>query len=161
MSFPFSFFIPHNAPASFYYPWTNKKTNKLCFGKIEYKIQAFVPYGEPGSKLYLKFKNAQISTHLYIFVDHPMKIEAGYHKSENLKDIKCCCCIPKGSVGLVTHFEKTNYTQGETAFVIAEVDNSKCKVNIMCITGYFKQVLSLSACGETKKITRDLTHVSH
>ena len=161
MSFPFSFFIPHDAPASFQYSWTNKKTQKPCFGSIEYKIQAFIPFGEPGTKKYLSFKNALISTHLNIFVDHPAKVELGYRKTENVNHIKCCCCIPKGDVGLVAHFEKINYTQGETAYVVAEVDNTNSKVDILSISGYFKQILTFRANGQTKIVARKLTRVEH
>jgi len=47
----------------------------------------------------------------------------------------------------VAHFEKINYTQGETAYVVAEVDNTNSKVDILSISGYFKQILTFRANG--------------
>ena len=58
------------------------------------------------------------------------------------------------------YFEKNNYTAGETAYIITEVDGSDLKCNIKQFRGYFRQNLVLKTRDYTKYFRNKLSEVS-
>lgn len=80
-------------------------------------------------------------------------------KSITSTNVTAMCCVPKGKVDICSYFERSDYTPGEQANIIAEIDNSGCKADVKTIDGVFKQILRLTAGTYTKHIKLVLNKV--
>jgi hypothetical protein len=70
-------------------------------------------------------------------------------------NMKTWCCIDQGPSSITVYFEKNVYTVGEVACMYAEIDNSKCKLNIREVTGELQNKLIVRANdGQSKTIRR-------
>jgi len=148
-SFPFSFTLPQGVPASFNYQFNEH--GRICFGDITYNLMAYIP-----NTGMLGFFKSTLKQKTYFIVNHPFKNESGQASGSQTLDITSCCCINKGKATIKAYFEKNNYTPGETAYIISEVDASELKTDITAVEGYFRQVLRLSTRTFTKTIDQKL-----
>ena len=89
-----------------------------------------------------------------------MKGDGSSRASQITKNVKDCCCIDKGKVSIKSYFERGDYQSGETAAIIAEVDNSDGKNDIVSINGVFIQYLTITAGKFSKTIKNQLNKVS-
>eukprot|EP00828_Plagiopyla_frontata_P047173 TRINITY_DN8651_c0_g1_i2.p2 TRINITY_DN8651_c0_g1~~TRINITY_DN8651_c0_g1_i2.p2 ORF type:complete len:222 (-),score=44.14 TRINITY_DN8651_c0_g1_i2:156-821(-) len=65
----------------------------------------------------------------YMGVREPLEsVEA--QKGEEVAKALQWCCIPAGEAKIKVYFERNAYQQGEEAQIVAEVDNSKCGLDI-------------------------------
>jgi len=148
-SFPFSFTLPQGIPASFNYQFNEH--GRICFGDITYNLMAYVP-----NTGVFGFFQSNLKQKTYFIVNHPTKSESGQTSDSKTLDVTSCCCIDKGKATISAYFEKINYTPGETAYIISEVDASKLKTDVLEVDGYFRQVLKLTTNSFTKIINHKL-----
>ena len=64
-------------------------------------------------------------------------------KAKTVASITCCGCIGKGQVKISADFEKQNFNFGETAVILAEIDNSDSAADISSINGELVMGLSV------------------
>ncbi len=130
-SFPISFVVPSGLPSTFKYLYNKYGA---CYGVVNYTMSAFV--GDVQNSI----RNVQ-----EFFVNQEIVMDAGMQKKEMEKEITSCCCIGKGATKIVTYFEKNTYEPNEIAYMISEVDNTRCKADIKDCKGQFKQIITLKA----------------
>lgn len=141
-TFPTSFILPKSLPSTFNYEFFK---HGPCHGRVNYVMQASIGSPQMSSVPPIMCNQAFI-------VNQELLLSSGIQKREMEKKITSCCCIPKGHTKIVTYFEKNDYTPGEIAYMVTEVDNSKCKADIQEIKGIFQQTLRLNARGFTEMI---------
>ena len=152
-SIPFSFMLPHGMPATFKHTWNEH--GRFCFGDISYKIMAYVSHGG-----FMGFFKSKLKSTTRFIVNQPAVQENGMVSRKLNKSITSCCCMSKGTIDMKAYFEKNNYTAGETAYIITEVDGSDLKCNINQFRGYFRQNLVLKTRDYTKYFKTKLSEVS-
>lgn len=133
-TFPFSFALPAGLPSTFNHTFHRYGANHA---KVNYtvgaRVGAFMQLGAP------------ISCTQNFVLNQELIASTGNVRKEICKEVKSCCCCSKGDSKIVSYFEKNDYCPGETAFMITEVDNSKCKADILELKGTFKQLLRINA----------------
>ena len=150
-SFPFCFVLPRGLPSTFNYEFSDHGD---CFGRVNYTITAQV-------KTFENFSAAGPIMCVQPFTVNQELLEtSGPQRKEIEKEIVSWCCCNKGNTKIISYFEKNDYVPGEDAYMITEVDNSQCNVNIDSIRAAFRQRLTLQAEGYTEKIVLDRQVVS-
>lgn len=148
-SFPISFVLPQGMPATFKYEFT--EYGAFCFGSTSYTCIATIDSPNP--------MIPPIQSTRDFCINQAVKSGGQMGRSNIEHKIKCCCCIPRGEVKVCSYFERSDYTPGETAFIVTEIDNTKSKVKVDHINGVFRQILKLTAKGFTKNIRVPLNKV--
>lgn len=148
-SFPISFVLPKGMPATFNYEFTEYGID--CFADTSYTCIASVDSSD--------FRFPSVKSTRHFCVNQAIKSGGQMRKSNIDHTVNCCCCIGKGRVKICSYFERSDYTPGETAYIVAEVDNSDCKVKVDHINGTFRQNLRLTAGKYTKNIRKALNKV--
>ncbi len=141
-TFPISFLLPSGLPSTFNYTFY-KHGN--CHARANYVLQATIRPINMTSVPPIQCIQAFV-------VNQEMVLNAGMQKKEMEKEITSCCCIGKGATKIVTYFEKNTYEPGEIAYMVTEIDNSRCKADIFEIRGLFKQTLRITARGYSEYI---------
>lgn len=143
-TFPICFSLQKGLPSSFEHRF--QKHGAACHGRVSYALKASVQSlsGREDSRL--------LCVQRFV-VNQELHDSSGVNRQELSQRISSCCCVDKGECRLVTYFEKDDYEPGETAFMVTEVDNSKCQVDVLRIRGLFAQELTLRAQGYTEKIS--------
>lgn len=145
-SFPFSFILKNGIPSSFNYLYDDY--GEKCYATVVYEMRASLESSdnaEPALQYSVPFN-----------VSQPAIIGQGHTRKEIIENVKSWCCIDKGQSKIVGYFEKKEYIVGEKAYMVAEVDNSKCTTEIKHIEGSFTQSLEIRARGKSKYITRKI-----
>ena len=142
-SFPVSFILARGIPSTFNYEFFKHGQN---YGRVNYCISAMVE--SPGMGLQI----APMRSVQTFVVNQENIVSSGAMRKEMNKKVTSCCCISKGHSKIITYFEKNDYCPGETAYMVAEVDNSQGKAEIQQVRGIFKQSLKLTARGYTERI---------
>lgn len=137
-SFPVSFVLPSGLPSTFNHDFTMHGYS--CYAKVNYVMKASIPTNLPG-------QTHSLSRVASLIVNQPFSLGSGNCRKHLNKNITSWCCCDQGNTDIVTYFEKSEYVPGETAYMIVEVDNSKCQANILEINGVFYQNLKLVAGG--------------
>ena len=132
-SFPVSFILPSGLPSTFNYHFEKYGS---CHAKVNYVMTAQVTSGQV---------KANILCTQRLVINQEQVVSSGMQKRERHQIIKSCCCINKGETVLKTYFEKNDYVPGEMAFMICEVDNSKCTADVEYISGKFIQQIRIHA----------------
>lgn len=113
-TFPFSFALPPNIPASIIYCGFNSSV-----AVIKYKIKAVM---EPTMGLTvkkMKFKQDLV-------IRQPADASALAPKQTDERPVYVCCCFGnKGNARITTQFEKDAYTPDEVCRAMCDVDNSQ------------------------------------
>ena len=143
-TFPISFTLQRGIPSTFNYDFYK---HGPCHAKVNYVINAQVKSATMGM-----ISAAPIMCSQPFIVNQELIVSSGMQKKQLEKEINSCCCINKGSSKIVTYFEKNDYVPGEIAYMITEVDNSKCEADINEIRGIFKQTLRITARGFSEVI---------
>ena len=151
-SIPFSFMLPHGIPASFKHTWN--ENGRFCFGDTSYKIMAYISHGG-----FLGFFKSDIKSVTRFVVNQPAVQENGMVSRKLNKQVTSCCCISKGQIDMKCYFEKNNYTAGETAYIITEVDGTNLKCDIKSFRGNFKQNMVFKTRHYTKYFANALSQV--
>lgn len=141
---PFTFMLPQGIPSSFSEEF--ETPGGFNHGKIEYLAHCYV---EVAGQHFNPIHSSQPFS-----VNQPLYLNEGNKKMEIFQEVTSWCCCKKGNVHLTTYFEKDQYEFGETACMIAEVDNSNCKALVKNINGYFIQEAVLHAKGHTAHHSR-------
>jgi len=116
-NFPFSIYMSPALPASF--------SQTGIIAEVSYKIKGEI---KSTDKSYKHFRNSQI-LHL-----KQMKNDAYAPPIANLKvAVDICCCFGQGSTNIETRVNKTNFFQGETAYVDCSVDNAQCDLPLTTV----------------------------
>jgi Arrestin (or S-antigen), N-terminal domain len=132
-SFPISFVMPSGLPSTFNYHFEKHGSNHA---KVNYVMTA---------KIISTQVKANVLCTQSLIINQEQVISTGMQKKERHQIIKSCCCINKGEAVLKTYFEKSEYVPGEMAYMICEVDNSKCKADVEYISGKFIQHIRIHA----------------
>jgi len=146
-SFPFSFLLPHDLPASFY------QQGRDYFAYIQYKLEAFI---QPHNNSNPKLKYKQPLTLHEIATPKPDELS-----KEVRQKLEVCCNPEKGFATLKVSFEKNCYYPGDTARAIIEFDATDAKLTTTKIVLALKQKVILKAEGlyfstELVKTTKEL-----
>jgi len=133
-TFPFSFALPSNLPASMFYCGVDKSA-----AKIKYKLQAYLEPSMGFSVKKMKFKQ--------ILVIRQPTIESGFSPTQtDTRNVYACCCFGnKGQAVLTTQFEKDAYTPNEICRAMADINNSECGAEINNINIRLEQHIELRA----------------
>lgn len=147
-SFPFSFALHQGLPSSFSHEFGMHAGQ--CYGRVKFRVEAFLVNPQNPSE--------RLSFTQPLLINQPVHTGTQAHnlRMEKHEDIGGCCFVSHGRTSLVTWFEKNEYTVGETAHMISEVDNSQCTVGIKSIKGVFSQTIALRASGFTHNIRKEL-----
>lgn len=157
-SIPFSFLIPHLAPASFQYQW-NLNSGEHNFAQIQYKVTAFI--GSASQKYNPRsYQDKKYCHNSQIMVNSVVVEEELEDKYKNKVNLYCCCCIPRGKIKMKSKFEKSNYQVGETAKVFTKFEVEDSKVDLKQMEGALIRSLVLVADGFTKKFKHSINSVS-
>lgn len=148
--FPFSFILPQGMPATFNYEWTESSRN--CYADISYSVTASMDS--------TGWFSSPIKATEYFLVNQGIKGDGSIRQCHIEKPITNWCCIDKGKVNIKAYFERSDYESGQTAVIIAEIDNTNCKENIDHINGVFRQTLNIQAGSFNKTISNVLTKVT-
>lgn len=116
--FPFSFHIPHNLPASCCTEWTVE--GYKSYAKTVYSMWA---------GLHRKKKKA-LFVQQELGVDQKFEISISSKESKFDHKIRSYCCKSIGNFMMGVYLDKDSYVIGESANLIINVDNSKCKSSI-------------------------------
>jgi len=147
--FPVSFVIPMNAPASFSYG------SASTYSKINYSVQAYIP---PTG--FFGFFKSSLSFATPVEIRQLPVAEQGQKSGEcTAKAVSCCCCN-QGEVYIKAHFEKTNYTAGDIAIIITEVNASNLKADIPNLTAYLKRQIYLGVHSPTRNYDHHIFKVT-
>ena len=143
-TFPFCFVLQQGLPSTFNYEFKkhgngHARVNYIIEAKVKGQLNVF----------------ADIRCQQAFTVNQAVVFSLGSQKKEMKQNIVSCCCIGKGDTAITTYFEKAEYTPGETAFMICEVDNSRCKADIVEIKGIFRQNLKVTARTYTEHLVID------
>ena len=141
-TFPISFSLQKSLPSTFNYDFYK---HGPCHARVNYVINAQVKSQMGGNV-------APIMSSQGFIVNQEIIVSSGLQKKQIEKEIKSCFCIAKGKTKIVTYFEKNDYTPGEIACMITEVDNSHSEADIHEIRGIFQQVLKVFARGYSEMI---------
>lgn len=148
-SFPISFMLPKGMPATFKYEFNEH--GSFCFGTTSYTCIASID--SPNAMVPPIMSTREFCVNQAVKSGGQMGRSVAEHK------VKCCCCVPRGEVKICSYFERSDYTPGETAFIVTEIDNTESKVNVDHINGVFRQILKLTAKGFTKNFRIPLNKV--
>ena len=122
-TFPFSFALPSNIPASIYYCGFDK----AC-ASIKYNIKAVMEPSIGFSVKKMKFKQTLI-------IRQPANLSALAPKQTDERNVYACCCFGnKGVASITTQFEKDAYTPEETCRAMCDIDNSNCSGAVNNVT---------------------------
>lgn len=148
-SFPISFVLPQGMPATFNYEF--KDHGESCFADTSYTCIASVDSAD--------FRYPSVQSTRHFCVNQAIKSGGEMRKSNINHTVTSCCCCGKGNVKICSYFERGDYTPGEVAFIVSEIDNSECKAKVDHINGVFRQNLRLTAGKFTKNIVKALNKV--
>eukprot|EP01016_Furgasonia_blochmanni_P040905 TRINITY_DN5257_c0_g1_i6.p1 TRINITY_DN5257_c0_g1~~TRINITY_DN5257_c0_g1_i6.p1 ORF type:complete len:585 (-),score=140.39 TRINITY_DN5257_c0_g1_i6:207-1961(-) len=116
-TFPFSFKLPDQLPGSF------KKKSGMMKARIKYVVKAVL--GFPGRP-----KNEGLWDDEELIVrEKPDRVMGNVSREFNA-EVSTWCCIDQGKSWIKVYFEKDTYCPGEKARIIAELDNTNCKLNV-------------------------------
>jgi len=107
-----------------------------AYARVNYTLSATLVVAGGGQPI--------LSASREFFVNQVRTGEVGARSNIKKTKVSSFCCLSKGEVSFAAHIEKPEYTAGEDAYMIAEVDNSQCKADIKAIRGihetnyYFK-----------------------
>lgn len=148
-NFPFTFKLMPGLPSTMRYQFDYRGN---CEAIVSYKLTA---------RLEFHGMNTDVPSHIQEFnVNAPLGHSSQMKKVDNTDPVTHCCCFKKGHTRMVTYFEKDEYEVGETACMIAEIDNSKCDVKIKAVEGVLKQTMKLQAKGYTHYVATPHNRVS-
>lgn len=153
---PVSFILPSGLPSSFAYRF-NGVRKKGLYANVKYQLVAFLPVPNGGLNGCPVITSSQPFT---IRQNIKQMQESGPKSAEINKGITTCCCISKGNVKIKAYFEKNQYRIGETAYVIAEIDNSKCTAKIEQIKGALRRELTFKASNFSKNYSAELNMIT-
>lgn len=72
------------------------------------------------------------------------------------------CCIKKGTNSIKCNFDNNFYQPGDTAKLIAEIDNQKCKQDVVRVeTTLYRIIRLLSDDGKDKSVKQQLIKKSY
>jgi sporulation-control protein spo0M len=145
-SFPFSFALPANIPASMFFCGFEKSV-----ASIKYKICAVMEPSIGFNVKKMKFKQTLI-------IRQPANVGALSPTQTDERNVYACCCFGnKGSARITTQFEKDAYTPDEICRAMCDIDNSNCGGEIRGINISLTQHVELRAKdGRTYNETRVL-----
>ena len=116
-NFPFSLFMSPALPASF--------KNTGIHAEVSYKIKGEI---KSTDKAYKHFRSSK-PLHL-----KQTRNDAYAPPIANLKvSVDICCCFGQGSTNIETRVNKTNFFEGEVAYVDCTIDNSNCDLNLTTV----------------------------
>lgn len=141
-TFPVNFMLPAGLPSTFNYEFHK---HGPCHARVNYVMK--VTIAAPQITDFASIQCVQA-----FIVNQELIASSGNQKKEMSQVITSCCCIDKGRTKIVTYFEKNDYTPGEVAYMVTEVDNTNCKADIFEIRGVFKQILRVTARGYSELI---------
>jgi len=137
-SFPFNFILMANLPSTFNH--TFKMHSRDSFARVNYTLMATAV--APG------YPQPLLATAQPMMVNQAAIINSGMKQATITKEVSSCCCS-KGTLSMATYFEKSEYFPAETAYMIAEINNSNCKADIKTIKGRLVQSIKLTAQGKS------------
>jgi len=142
-SYPFQYRLPPNLPGVFE---KHRKHGLKVKAKIRYKIVAIVEI--PG----LFKHDLKVKQHLVIHERLDRSIEPKHHFKE--KQVRTCCCVPRGPVKCECWMNKNAYSSGEVAQVSVKVENESA-VEVRHFNSKLIREITLHAHGVTNVI-RDI-----
>ena len=131
-TFPFSFALPSNIPATLFFCGIDK-----AMGNIKYKLKATLEPSLGFNVKKMKFKQTLVirQPH-YASALNPMQTDA--------RNVYACCCFGnKGQARITTQFERDGYTPEEVCRAMCDIDNSQCSGEIRNITIRLQQHVEL------------------
>eukprot|EP00825_Cyclidium_porcatum_P001317 TRINITY_DN1059_c0_g1_i1.p1 TRINITY_DN1059_c0_g1~~TRINITY_DN1059_c0_g1_i1.p1 ORF type:complete len:386 (+),score=55.04 TRINITY_DN1059_c0_g1_i1:442-1599(+) len=140
---PFSFKLPDNLPGSY---------DERVPGIDDNEYKAVIAYKVKAESLAsgLKLKHTQP-----LIIREPIKTMSSIMQQSMQVHAKTWCCIDQGLSSIKCYFDNSWYMPGDTAQVITEIDNSKCKLAVKKIDSDLVKYLKLTAnSGHTKDIRR-------
>lgn len=153
-TFPFSFMLDANLPSSysqiFHDPPVLKEEATKCNVTVEYNLMVFIDDSNPNTP---PIKYIQ-----KVMVNQGDVVNLGMHKCNIKKENTCFGCCSRGSTSLVSYFEKNEYCPGETAYVLAEIDNSTSSDTVISVIVTFSQKRTFKAGSYTLQYTTEHQH---
>lgn len=132
-TFPFSFALPANLPATLFYCGFDKSV-----ASIKYKLQAVM---EPTMSSHKKMKFKQT-----LIIRQPGTPSALNPTQKDERNVYACCCFGnKGQARITTQFEKDAYTPEEVCRAMCDIDNSQCTGEIRSVSIRLEQHVELKA----------------
>ncbi|EGR30054.1 hypothetical protein IMG5_143480 [Ichthyophthirius multifiliis] len=131
-TFPFQFILYNHLPGT--YHENGSYQNIQYKSNIKYKVKAEIISGKR------KIKDKQ-----YLVIREPLKnlVQAQY--GEGTVKPTTCCCISQGTSVIRCHFDRNSYCPGETAYILADIDNSECDLAVKSLECTFKKILKLKS----------------
>lgn len=132
--FPFSLLLTTELPSSFDATWVpplfTDAPHNVCFARTEYALMAVVE----GKDQQLLVNYVQKIT-----INQADVAEFGTHMVEGQVQNNCCL-MDRGTTRLKTYFEKNEYSPGETAHILFDLDNTASDVSAKSVTATLVQV---------------------
>lgn len=144
-SFPVSFILQSGLPSTFNQEFTMH--GYYCYARVNYTMTVTVP----SSGMFRSLSRVQ-----HFVVNQQLVMGNSTIRQDLAKKITSCCCLDQGTTHITTYFEKSEYVPGEKAYMVTEIDNSKCKSRINSISGNLTQVLNVVAGSYSHSITTRL-----
>ena len=129
-TFPISLYLAPTLPATFVHEHTNSK--------ITYKVKAELhkSEGKPGLKISTPIIIKQSNNPDFAPINNALTVK-----------VDSCCCCDEGVTQFTTKVNKTNFVEGETAYLECRIDNSKCNLRLKSITLRFLQKMTRTSNG--------------
>lgn len=133
-TFPFSFALPSNLPATLFFCGLDK-----AVATIKYKLKAILETSIGFNAKKMKFKQTLI-------IRQPGTASSLNPLQRDERNVYACCCFGnKGTAKITTQFEKDAYTPDEVCRAMCDVDNSQCTKEINDISIRLMQHVELKA----------------
>ncbi|CAD8048118.1 unnamed protein product [Paramecium sonneborni] len=142
-TFPFQFQLLSHLPGSYF----EKESDYLA--KISYRVKGEI---ESYNKSYKNIKHSQP-----LVVREPLKQNITSLTGQMEVNVATWCCIAQGTSSIKCVFDKNHYLPGDTAYLLVDLDNSECKLDINRIDASLINYLTLrDKNGREKLITRTI-----
>ena len=132
-TFPFSFYLPSDLPASIFFAGFSKS-----HAIIKYSISAVL---QPSFGVgIVKMKHKQ-----RLMIRQPSYGTANRVQTDTRDVYACCCFGNKGPATITTQFEKDTYMPNELCRAMVDLDNSNCQADVKSISIKLERHIELSA----------------
>lgn len=145
--FPFSFTLGANIPNTFEHLWKTEQYQNEAV--ISYTLLARLSDRD-------NYTVGRETVKFLIIQNEQPNQMAEHQKIDQEHHVYNFCCANKGTIRLVTYFEKDWYYNDEDAYIVCEVDNSNSLLTVNQIKARLTQTLRVKAEGTVEENTREI-----
>ncbi|KAL0234287.1 hypothetical protein PCE1_001324 [Barthelona sp. PCE] len=143
-AFPFSYQLPENIPSS--HSWSGTHFGRPASGNVAYELKATI-------QIPSLFFDHQINSVQRLIVHQRIREFVVPAQESAERNIRLCCCVPKGIVNMKAWFEKNMFTPGDDVRVFVEINNTSTVDIPSCQISLVKNVRLSSNEGKRIDIT--------